>query len=101
MHPTGATRGRINCGSTILITINKSNNKTNYITMLGSLNVGTLSGKGVAVVEMMEIRRLEVLCVQEAKWRGDRARMMVGGRKLLHAGGDGRSSWMPLSMVIN
>ena len=29
MRPTGATRGRINCGSTMLITINKSN-KTNY-----------------------------------------------------------------------
>ena len=41
---------------------------------------------------MMERRRLEVLCVQETKWRGDRARMMVGGRTLLHAGGDGRSS---------
>ena len=30
VRPTGATRGRIKCGSTILITINKSNNKTNY-----------------------------------------------------------------------
>ena len=30
MRPTGATRGRINCGSTILITVNKSTNKTNY-----------------------------------------------------------------------
>ena len=36
MRPTGATRGRINCGSTILITVNKSTNKTNYsITCLG------------------------------------------------------------------
>ena len=59
---------------------------------LGSLNVGTMSGKGVEVVEMKERRRLEVLCVHETKWRGDRARMMVGGRNLLHAGGDGRSS---------
>ena len=41
---------------------------------------------------MMERRRLDVLCVQETKWRGDRARMMVAGRQLLHAGGDGRSS---------
>ena len=41
---------------------------------------------------MMESRILEVLCVQETKWRGYRARMMVGGRTLLHAGGDGRSS---------
>ena len=47
--------------------------------------MGTLSGTGVEVVEMMERRRLEGLCVQETKWRGDRARMMVGGRKLLHA----------------
>ena len=30
-HRTGATRGRINCGSTILITINtKNTNKTKY-----------------------------------------------------------------------
>ena len=41
---------------------------------------------------MMERKILEVLCVQESKWRGDRARMMVGGRKVLHTGGDGRSN---------
>ena len=45
--------------------------------------MGTLSGKGVEVVEMMEGRRLGVLCVQVTKCRRDRARMMVGGRKLL------------------
>ena len=49
---------------------------------LGSLNVGT----------MMERRRLEILCIQEAKWKVDRARTMVGWYKLLHAGGDGRSN---------
>ena len=41
---------------------------------------------------MMERRRLEGMCVHETNWREDRARMMVGGPKLLHAGGDGRSS---------
>ncbi|KAI0218475.1 hypothetical protein LSAT2_029827 [Lamellibrachia satsuma] len=59
---------------------------------LGSLNVGTMSGKGVEMAEMMERRRLEVLCIQETKWKGDRARTMMGGYKLLHAGGDGRSN---------
>ena len=54
--------------------------------------MGTMSGKGVEVVEMME--RLEVLCIQETKWKGDRARTMMGGYKLLHAGGDGRSNGM-------
>ena len=59
---------------------------------LGSLNVGTMSGKGVEVVEMMERSRLEVLCIQETKWKGDRGRAMIGGYKLLHAGGDGKSN---------
>ena len=48
--------------------------------------MGTISGKGVEVVEMMERRILEVMCAQETKWRGDRARMMARGRKLLHGG---------------
>ena len=46
---------------------------------VGSLNVGTMGGKGVEVVEIMERRRGEMLCLQESKWRGDRARRMVGG----------------------
>ncbi len=50
-------------------------------------------GKGDEVVEMMERRRLELLCVQDTNWRGDRAMMMmIGGRRRLHAGGGGRSS---------
>ena len=34
MRPTGATRGRIKCGSTLLITIHKSTNTTNYKRMV-------------------------------------------------------------------
>ena len=41
---------------------------------------------------MMERRRLEVSCIQQTKWNGDRARTMMGGCKLLHEGGDGRSN---------
>ena len=43
------------------------------------------------MVEMMQRRSLEVLCVQETRWKGDRVRRLVGGYKLLHMGGDGRS----------
>ena len=32
------------------------------------------------------------MCIQETKWKGDRAKTMMGGYKLLHAGGDGRSN---------
>ena len=37
---------------------------------LGCLNMGSMEGGGVDVVEMMQRRRLEVLCVKET-WRGD------------------------------
>ena len=56
----------------------------------GSLNVGTMEGK--EVVEIMKRRNMEVLCVLETKWKGDRARKMPEGYKMLHAGGDGRSN---------
>ena len=35
-----------------------------------------------------------MLCIQETKWKGDRAMRLVGGYKLLHVGGDGRSNGM-------
>ena len=56
------------------------------------MNVGTMEVKALEVAEMMQRRRLEVLCVQETKWKGDRARQMAGGYKMMHAGGDGRSN---------
>ena len=60
---------------------------------MGILNVGTVEGGALEiVVEMMKRRKMEVLCVQESKWKGDRARTMVGGYKMLHAGGNGRSN---------
>ena len=57
---------------------------------MGSLNVGTMEGKALEVVEIMRRRKMEVLCVQETKWKGDRARKMAEGYNMLHAGGDGR-----------
>ena len=58
---------------------------------MGSLNVGMMEGKALEVVEMMKGRTIEVLCVQETRWRGDRVRKMSEGYNMPHAGGDGRS----------
>ena len=35
-----------------------------------------------------------MLCVQETRWKGDRVRILVGGYKTLHIGGDGRNNGM-------
>ena len=47
----------------------------------------------------MKIRKMEVLWVQETKWKGDRARKMAKGYKMLHAGGDGRSNCV--GIIVN
>ena len=57
---------------------------------VGTLNVGTMSGKGGEIVDMMERRKVDVLCVQETRWKGSKARSMGRGYKLLYYGADGR-----------
>ena len=66
---------------------------------MGSLNVGTMERKALEVVEMMKRQKMEVLCVQETKRRGDRARKMAEGHKMLHVGGDGRSNGV--GIIVN
>ena len=39
------------------------------------------------------------MCVQETKWRGDRAREMAEGYNMLHAGGDGRGNGV--GIIVN
>ena len=53
---------------------------------VGSLNVGSMTGKGMEVVELMERRKVGVLCVQEVRWKGNEARVMGEGYKLFYAG---------------
>ena len=55
--------------------------------------------KELEVVEMMKRREMEVLCVQETNWGGDRARKMAEGYKMLHAGRDGRSNGV--GIIVN
>ena len=45
-----------------------------------------MEGMAWEVVEMMKRRKMEVMCVQDTTWRGDRERKVVDGYKMLHAG---------------
>ena len=53
---------------------------------VGSLNVGTMTGKGREVADLMERRRVKILCVQETKWKGSKARCLGAGYKLYYCG---------------
>ena len=39
---------------------------------VGTLNVGTMTGKSREIVDMIERRQLDVLCIRETKWKGSR-----------------------------
>lgn len=53
---------------------------------VATVNVGSLTGKGGELVKMMEDRRLSIACIQETRWRGNSARELGNGYKLLYAG---------------
>ena len=38
------------------------------------MNVGTMTGRGREVADLMERRKVGVLCVQETRWKGNAAK---------------------------
>ena len=53
---------------------------------VGTLNVGTMTGKGRELVDMMQRRKVDILCVQETRWKGSKARSLGEGFKLFYHG---------------
>ncbi|EYC43100.1 hypothetical protein Y032_0503g2638 [Ancylostoma ceylanicum] len=53
---------------------------------VGSLNVGTLTGKTREIADFMARRRIHVLCLQETRWKGSKAREIGDGVKLFYYG---------------
>ncbi|KAK3564490.1 hypothetical protein QTP86_022780 [Hemibagrus guttatus] len=55
---------------------------------IGTLNVGTMTGKGRELADMMERRKVDILCVQETRWKGSKTRSI--GFKLFYYGVDSK-----------
>ncbi|KAL1454893.1 hypothetical protein WDU94_009023 [Cyamophila willieti] len=53
---------------------------------IGTLNVGTMTGRGREIADLMARRRIEILCVQETRWKGDKAKELGDGYKLYYSG---------------
>ena len=43
---------------------------------VGTLNIGTMTRRGRELVDMMEQRNVDILCLQETKWKGSKARTL-------------------------
>ena len=58
---------------------NKVRKKVKKIKLrVATLNVGTMTGKGREVADLMERRRLDILSVQETRWKGEKVRCIGG-----------------------
>ena len=53
---------------------------------VGTLNVGSMTGRGREVAAVMGRRKIDILCVQETKWKGSKAKDLGGGCKLYYHG---------------
>ncbi|KAF3682304.1 putative disease resistance RPP13-like protein 1-like [Capsicum annuum] len=56
---------------------------------VGFWNIGTLQGKSIELVKIFRKMRINIVCVQETKWVGSKARN-VDGYKLWYSGSDRR-----------
>jgi len=57
---------------------------------IAALNVGSMTGRGQEIVDLMERRRINIMCVQETKWKGCKAKEIGNGFKLFYNGSDGK-----------
>ena len=49
---------------------------------VGTLSTGTMTGRGRERADMMEQRNVNILCLQEKKWKENKAKNIGGGCKL-------------------
>ncbi|XP_047989245.1 craniofacial development protein 2-like [Leguminivora glycinivorella] len=57
---------------------------------IASWNVGTMTGRGRELADVLERRRINVACLQETKWKGQKAREIGAGYKFYYCGSDGK-----------
>ena len=51
-----------------------------------------MTGRGRELADMMEQRNVDILCLQETKWKGSKARNIDGGCKIFYNEADGRKN---------
>ncbi|XP_037772662.1 uncharacterized protein LOC119568274 [Penaeus monodon] len=47
---------------------------------IGTLNVGSMTGRGRVLADSMKTRKVDVLCVQETRWKGNKAKELGEGQ---------------------
>ena len=76
---------------------NKERNKAKKIKLMAAtlLNVETMTGKGREVEDLVERKGVDILCVQETRWKGEKAKGISEGYKMWYfeSGNKKGSGW--------
>ena len=59
---------------------------------VSTLNIGTMTGRGRELADMMKQRNVDILCLQETKWNGNKARNIGSDYKLFNNRADERKN---------
>ena len=59
---------------------------------VGTLNIEMMTGRGRELADMIEQRNVDILCLQETKWKGSKAKNIGGGCKIFYNEADGRKN---------
>ena len=51
---------------------------------VGTLNIGTMTGRGRELADLMERKNVDILYLQKTKWKGSKAKNIEGGCKLFY-----------------
>ena len=57
---------------------------------IGTVNIGTMTGRGRELADMMVWKNVDILCIQGTKWKGSKASNNRSGCKLFYNGDDGK-----------
>ena len=60
--------------------------------ILGSWNIRTLMGKSIELVNVMFRRKINIACLQEKKWKGNKAKVLGEMFKLIYSRMNGTRS---------
>jgi len=57
-----------------------------YRVRIGAWGVGTLTGKSRELAEVLRRRKVNIFCVKEIKWKGEKAKEIRVGYKIMYSG---------------
>ncbi|KAK3523724.1 hypothetical protein QTP70_009262 [Hemibagrus guttatus] len=60
-----------------------------------------MTGKSRELADMMERRKVDILCVQETRWKGSKARSIGAGFKLFYYGVDSKRNGVGVVLMLN